>query len=117
MKVTRLRGACDPKPTCPTLYLTDRETMIVQGWIVEDPDQFVSPGQAVVEVPVSLLWISPAAVPQVTSILRLTGRDTAIVSGQTIDDPEVLALLSLPDGEAAVEVAISLLPEVVPSAQ
>jgi hypothetical protein len=120
MRMTRLRSACDPKPTCPTLFLTDRGTLIVQGWIVTGPapaDLPVSQGEAVVEVPVSLLWVTPTDVPSENPAFRLTGRDTAIVRGRIIDDPEVLAHLSLPDGETAVEVALSLLPEVVTSAQ
>lgn len=117
MRMTRLRGACDPKPTCPTLYLTDRGTLIVQGWVVATPDLALSPGETVVEVPVSLLWAPPAAVPRLSPALRLTGRDTAIVRGHMIEDPEVLARLSLPDGETAVEVSISALSEVVRNAQ
>lgn len=117
MRMARLRGACDPKPTCPTLYLTDRGTAIVQGWIVPTTDLALSPGEAVVEVPVSLLWVPPTAVPRLSPALRLTERSTAIVRGQVIGDPEVLKDLSLPNGETAVEVSLSLLPEVVPSAQ
>ncbi len=120
MRLIRLRGACDPKPTCPTLYLTDRATLIVQGWIVPGSARTGLPsadGETVVEVPVSLLWGTAAEVPPENQAFGLTGRDTAIVRGRIIGDPKVLARLSLPEGETAVEVPISLLPEVVPSAQ
>jgi hypothetical protein len=116
--MTRLRGACDPKPTCPTLYLTDRATVIVQGWVVTDTAVLSHPPalEGEVEVPVSLLWVTPSAASPQSPVLRLTGRDTAIVRGHLIDDAQVLARLSLPDGETAIEAPISLLPEVVPSA-
>lgn len=120
MHMTRLRGACDPKPTCPTLYLTDRATFIVQGWIVTanaaPPRLHTRQGEAEVEVPISLLWVTPSAVPPKSPALHLTGRGSAIVRGRIIDDAEVLDRLALPNGETAVEVPISLLPEVMPSA-
>lgn len=120
MRLTRLRGACDPKPTCPTLFLTDRQTLIVQGWLVTGSATTALPARAeetVVEVPTSLLWTTSTPAYPGSSAVQLTGRDTALVRGRIIDDAEVLASLSLPEGETAVEVPISLLPEVVASAQ
>ncbi|WP_176611539.1 hypothetical protein [Actinomadura sp. WMMB 499] len=117
MHLTRLRGACDPKPTCPTLYLTDRGSFIVQGYIVATaPSRPLPEREAEVEVPVSMLWTSPSASAPNTPAVRLTGHGTAIVRGVLVDDAEALARLSLPEGETAVEVPISLLPEVVPNA-
>lgn len=45
---------------CPTLYETDRGTIVVQGYVVDDPEaladlQDVLPGETVVEVPLELL--------------------------------------------------------------
>lgn len=120
MNMIRLRGTCDPKPTCPTLYLTDRGTLIVQGWAVTGPAVMglpVSRDEAMVEVPVSLLWVPPAEVPSESPAFRLTGRDTVIVRGRVVVDPEALARLSPPHGEMVVEVPTSLLPEVIASAQ
>ncbi|MFD0900075.1 hypothetical protein [Actinomadura sediminis] len=117
MHLTRLRGACDPKPTCPTLYLTDRGSFIVQGYIVASESSSPLPErEAEVEVPVTMLWTSPSATSPETPAVRLTGHGTAIVRGELVDDAEALALLALPAGETAVEVPISLLPEVVPNA-
>jgi hypothetical protein len=121
MRLIRLRGQCDdpkcdPKPTCPTLYLTDHGTLIVQGWIVtEEPDPTTT--EALVEVPLSLLWVPPADIPPESRAFELTGRGTAIVRGRRVTDSDVLDRLALPDGESAVEISMSLLPEVVPSAQ
>ncbi|GLZ09623.1 hypothetical protein Acsp03_70890 [Actinomadura sp. NBRC 104412] len=121
MRLIRLRGQCDdpkcdPKPTCPTLYLTDRATLIVQGWIVTEEPGLTTAG-ALVEVPLSLLWESPTPLPPENQAFTLTGRGTAIVRGRRVTDTEVLDRLALPEGESAVEVSLSLLPEVVPSAR
>jgi hypothetical protein len=115
MRLTRLRGQCDPKPTCPTLYLTDQGSLIVQGWIVPGERGSLI-DEARVEVPLSLLWLPSADVPQSPAI-ELTGRDTAIVRGKPVTEPEALDQLTLPEGETAVEVSLSLLPGVVPSAR
>ncbi|PRX99121.1 hypothetical protein [Allonocardiopsis opalescens] len=55
----RLYGDCDPKPTCPTMWRTDRGTYVVQGYIVTDPEELATlnlpPGETAVEVPARLL--------------------------------------------------------------
>jgi hypothetical protein len=55
MKLTRLgrQGCWDG--TCPTLYESDRGTIVVQGWAVEDGDVTPPEGEALVEVPAELL--------------------------------------------------------------
>jgi hypothetical protein len=51
-------GGCDDG-TCPTLFLTDRGTYVVQGAIVTDPDALEAMNlpahETAVEVPASLL--------------------------------------------------------------
>jgi hypothetical protein len=51
-------GGCDDG-TCPTLFLTDRGTYVVQGSIVTDPDALeamnLPPHETAVEVPAALL--------------------------------------------------------------
>jgi hypothetical protein len=54
MKLTRIRGACRDD-TCPTLYATDRGTVVVQGYVVNDTDVTSPEGEALVEVPAELL--------------------------------------------------------------
>jgi hypothetical protein len=54
MKLTPLRGACRDG-TCPTIYATDRGTVVVQGYIVTDADLTVPEGEALVEIPAELL--------------------------------------------------------------
>jgi hypothetical protein len=41
--------------TCPTIYRSDRGTFVVQGDMVTDADVPVGDGEALVEVPASLL--------------------------------------------------------------
>jgi hypothetical protein len=54
MKLTRLGGGCWDG-TCPTLYVSDRGTIVVQGWVVSDSDVTPPAGEALVEIPVELL--------------------------------------------------------------
>ena len=59
MKLTFL-GSTSQEGQCPTLYATDRDTFVVQGWTVTDPEALgdlrdVLPGETFVEVPKALL--------------------------------------------------------------
>jgi hypothetical protein len=55
MKLTRLGvGGCWDG-TCPTLYRSDRGTIVVQGWVVNDSEVTPPEGEALVEIPVELL--------------------------------------------------------------
>ena len=59
MKLTFL-GSTSQEGQCPTLYATDRDTLVVQGWMVTDPEalgdlRHVLPGETFVEVPKALL--------------------------------------------------------------
>lgn len=59
MKLTFL-GSTSQEGQCPTLYATDRDTFVVQGWTVTDPEALgdlrdVLPGETFVEVPKTLL--------------------------------------------------------------
>jgi hypothetical protein len=80
----------------PTLFATDRNTYVVQGWRV--PDQETS-----VEIPQRLLQhLEPdteLAVP-----LQDTGRGSYILSGTVVVDTEALAQMDIPGHETCVEV-------------
>jgi hypothetical protein len=54
MKLRRLSGGCFDG-TCPTVYETDRGTIVVQGWTVKDTDVAPPEGEALVEIPRELL--------------------------------------------------------------
>ena len=60
MALRRLRGSCNDGKTCPTLFQTDRGTVVGQGWTVVDPETLshVGPlpaGESLVEIPVELV--------------------------------------------------------------
>jgi|HubBroStandDraft_6_1064221.scaffolds.fasta_scaffold04650_9 hypothetical protein len=56
MKLTPIHTVCKPV-VCPTLYWTDRGTVVVQGFDVTDAEGAPEPpsGESWVEVPISLL--------------------------------------------------------------
>ncbi|WP_329132421.1 hypothetical protein OG552_13030 [Streptomyces sp. NBC_01476] len=54
MQVTMLTKVCDKKD-CPTLYATDRGTLLVQGYTGDEHGLTVPQGEGVVEIPVELL--------------------------------------------------------------
>ena len=55
VRLTQLRGPCQGG-TCPTVYATDRGTLVVQGAVVTDAEGVNVPaGEALVEVPAELL--------------------------------------------------------------
>ncbi|GAA0339458.1 hypothetical protein AB0H73_33070 [Streptomyces olivoreticuli] len=54
MKLTRLAGGCDDGD-CPTLYLTDRGTVAVQGTLMADHGLQIPPDETIAEIPVELI--------------------------------------------------------------
>lgn len=70
----------------------------------------LGPGESVVEIPSSLLLELPAD-ETAHDAVRRTERATLLVRGRLVVEPEVLRELDLPAAEAAVEVAISALPD------
>jgi hypothetical protein len=41
--------------TCPTIYATDRGTVVVQGQLIHDTDVVLGEGEVLVEIPAGLL--------------------------------------------------------------
>ena len=52
MKV--IAGGC-VDTSCPTIYATERGTVVVQGQLVNDKDVVLGDGEALVEIPAELL--------------------------------------------------------------
>lgn len=105
MRLIFLRATCSSGRTCPNINASDRGTYVVQGYPMTCPalgGQVLGPGESVVEIPSSLL-------PELA--VRRTDRGTLLVRGRLVVDKETLRELNLPAAEAAVEVAISALPE------
>ena len=58
MKLTRVAGNCPDGVTCPTVYASDRGTIIVQGCTLSSDDLSeitIPEGEGAVEIPLSLL--------------------------------------------------------------
>ena len=80
----------------PTLYATDRNTYVVQGWRVTDTDDSV-------EIPHRLLKHVEAE-SYLGATLVDTGRGSFVLSGQRVTDTETLAQMDVPDHETCVEI-------------
>ncbi|MFI6101650.1 hypothetical protein ACIA8G_39400 [Lentzea sp. NPDC051213] len=108
MKLAFLRSTCGNERTCPNINLSDRNTVVVQGYVVNE---------SAVEIPLALVP-EIVAQQQLDPRLTLTEHDTVLVHGQPVTDLEALQALDPPHGEAAVEVPLSTFPpEVLASAR
>lgn len=100
---------------CPTLYATDRNTYLVQGWKIFANDLLmqldIGERETAVEVPAELFehltkdglptgYIRRVADP----IMILTPNGTFVIQGREVTDPKVLAQMEIPDYETVVEV-------------
>lgn len=111
MRMTRLRGLCPDTITCPTVYLSDRTTLVLQGKFAAVPSALLRPGQIAVEMPLSLLPELASRRP--SENIRLTNHDTVIIMGPEVADVEAIDQLRLPADEGAVELPLSVLPELI----
>lgn len=100
---------------CPTLYATDRDTYLVQGWKVFANDVLmqvdVHEGETIVEVPTELFeHLEKDGLPAgefkrlEDPLMVLTPHGTYIVQGLEVTDAEALSQMELPDYETVVEV-------------
>ncbi|MFD3420203.1 hypothetical protein [Streptomyces decoyicus] len=101
---------------CPTLYATDRDTYLVQGWKIFANDLLMqltlSEGETAVEVPTELFeHLEKDGLPfgglkrLEDPLMVLTPGGTYVVQGRAVTDPEALAQMSIPDYETVVEVS------------
>jgi hypothetical protein len=80
----------------PTLYATDRNSYVVQGWQVEGYNDSV-------EIPHRLLkHVEPGT--YFGALMADTGRGSFVLSGQAVTDVEALSQMNIPDHETCVEV-------------
>jgi hypothetical protein len=82
----------------PTLYATDRNTLVVQGWKVEGHHDRV-------EIPHPLLGYLEKGTCLGT-LLQDSGHGTFTLRGEPVTDPEALAQMDIPDHELSVEVPV-----------
>lgn len=80
----------------PTLFATDRDTYVVQGWRVAGRPTSV-------EIPNRLLRHLEQGV-RLKSALHDTGRNSYVLSGAPVTDEEALAQMDMPSHETCVEV-------------
>lgn len=80
----------------PTLFATDRQTYVVQGWKVPGDDGSV-------EIPQHLVtYVEPGTA--LGAAMHDTGRDSYILSGTPVADAETLSQMDIPGHETCVEV-------------
>ncbi|MFJ8671724.1 hypothetical protein [Streptomyces sp. NPDC093589] len=112
----RFLGKNSQAGDCPTLYATDRDTYLVQGWKIFANDlllQLTLPeGETAVEVPTELFehlekdGLPPGEFKRLEDpLMVLTPGGTYVVQGRAVTDPEALAQMSIPDYESVVEVS------------
>ncbi|MFC8431888.1 hypothetical protein [Streptomyces sp. NPDC057253] len=100
---------------CPTLYATDQDTYLVQGWKIFANDLLmqldVPEGQTAVEVPTELFeflkedGLTAGEFKRLEDpIMILTPGGTYVVQGAEVTDPEALSQMEIPDYETVVEV-------------
>ncbi|WP_455353571.1 hypothetical protein [Streptomyces sp. SYSU K217416] len=99
----------------PTLYASDQDTYVIQGWKVYANDLLmrldVPDGQTVIEVPTELFEhltkdgqasgeIQKFAAP----IMLVTQQGTCVLQGPEMHDEEALSQMRMPDYETCIEV-------------
>lgn len=81
----------------PTLFATDRDTYVVQGWKVAGQSSSV-------EIPHRLLGhLQPGT--RLGAVLRDTEQGSFILSGVPVTDAEALSQMNMPGHETCIEVA------------
>lgn len=105
----------DSTPTnSPTLYVTDEESYVIQGWIVTDAvilaGLTVAADETLVEVPPALLdylaldGLVDAVTNVVPPIVAVTSDGNYIIQGKRVTDAKTLSQMSIPDHETCVHV-------------
>lgn len=110
----RFLGKESTPSNSPTLYASDNDSYIVQGWIVTDPDVLarldVSDSETVVEVPARLLdflaldGMEGDVANRVPPIVHELANGNYIIQGERVSDTEALGQMTIPDYETCVEV-------------
>ncbi|MGI9001398.1 MAG: hypothetical protein ACR2GH_06990 [Pseudonocardia sp.] len=98
----------------PTLYATDRDTYLVQGWKVTDPDILakldVPESETVVEIYARLIThlakdgLSGVVTSWVPPIVHVKENGNLVVQGRWVTDSEARSRMSIPEHEDVIEV-------------
>ncbi|MGH3856127.1 MAG: hypothetical protein ACRDR6_22090 [Pseudonocardiaceae bacterium] len=107
----------------PTLFATDRDSYVVQGYVVTDPEILAriaaSDEETIVEVPATLMThlakdgLSGDVVNLTPPIVHITENGNYIIKGWRVTDPEALGQMTIPDHETCVEVSRSAIAALV----
>jgi hypothetical protein len=110
----RFLGKESTPTNSPTLYASDADTYVVQGWIVTDPAVLavlaVSDHETIVEVPPGLLGflaldgLGGDVTRLVPPIVQVLANGNYVIQGKRVDDTEALSQMTIPDHETCVEV-------------
>ncbi|MGH3887955.1 MAG: hypothetical protein ACRDSZ_15570 [Pseudonocardiaceae bacterium] len=122
MHLTFLGKESHPKQS-PTLFATDRDSYVVQGWIVTAPEILamimIPADETVVEEPAALMahlakdGLSGDVVNRVLPIVHIAANGNYIIRGRRVTDPDTLAQTTIPDHETCVEVSRSAITALV----
>lgn len=116
MRLTFLGKDSQPNNS-PTLYATDNDAFVVQGWIVTDPQvlaaTILADDETVVEVPAKLLryleraGFGGSVTSFVTPIVYVTDEGNYVIKGKRVHNAETLGQMRIPDDETCVVVSRS----------
>jgi hypothetical protein len=111
----RFLGKESTPTNSPTLYATDQDSYVIQGWIVTDESilaQLVVPDdETIVEVPAALLDYlhldgSDAETRNlIPPVVHVESSGNYIIQGKRVTDTTVLGQMSIPDHETCVHVS------------
>ncbi len=98
----------------PTLYATDRDSYIVQGYIVTDPPILalldLTDGETLVEVPARLMvhldkdGLSGEILRPAPPIVHVKADGNYIMRGPRVTDAEALSQMNIPHHETCIEI-------------
>ncbi|MFC6880172.1 MULTISPECIES: hypothetical protein [Actinomadura] len=98
----------------PTLYATDRDSYLVQGWIVTDPtiigELTLSDSETLVEVPPRLMThlskdgMSGHIENLVPPIVHVNNKGNYIIRGARVTDEIAIRKMEIPNHETCVEI-------------
>ncbi len=101
----------------PTLYATDQDSYVVQGWVFTDAvllaEHTVPGDETLVEVPPALLGylasdgLGGEVTNLVAPIVDVTPNGNYLIQGKRVTDAETLGQMSIPDHETCVHVTKS----------
>ena len=105
MKLKLLRQVCPDNKTCPAVYMSDRQTLVLRGYVVREVGS-ENESELSVELPLSLL---PEVTSRALERISMSSQGTVIVTGPQMTDVEALGALDLPDDEQVIELPLSWL--------